>query len=201
MQVIDSIIEGAPVRVFAPGPDDDPVATEERILAWILKNPFLGLDVESMPLDVLDPRNMWGALRGQWTRTVQFGSEHEAWVLRTDVPWQRALIGRILSHAGLQFTTWTDIDVRAVYADWGIDITARYFDGITLALLRSPGQFTTHKLKDTCQEYGMPEVSAGDKRLKARQDELRIRRPSDSIKQKKGEADADWIKRRSAREQ
>jgi DNA polymerase-1 len=200
MQVIDSIIEGDPVKIFCPEPGDfRHPGIYRQWRTFVTRDRFKGLDVESLPLDVLDPRNMWGQYRGSWTRTVQFGDMSEAWVLRTDDEDQRREAGHQFNEPLNQFTTWTDIDVRAVYADWGIDITARYFDGITLALLRSPGQFTTHKLKDTCQEYGMPEVSAGDKRLKARQEELRVRRPSDSIKQKKGESDLDWAARRISR--
>lgn len=200
MLVIDSSIQGDPVKIYCPTPGDSSLSVIETVLAWIIAHPFLGLDVESLPLKVLSKANMWAPqLRGQWTRTVQFGSMEDAWVLRMDVPWQRDLIATVLRDTTMSFTTWTDIDVRALYADLGIDFTARYYDGVTLALLRNPGQFISHKLKDTCAEYGIPELAAGEARLKERQEDLRVRRPSDAIKQRKGESNEAWAKRRAER--
>lgn len=202
MLVIDSTIQGDPVRIFCPQPDDLSLDITERVLAWIIANPFLGLDVESLPLKVIAKANMWAPeLRGHWTRTVQFGSMDDAWVLRMDVQWQRDLVAMIISNTTLSFTTWTDIDVRALYADLNVDFTARYYDGITLALLLNPGEFVSHKLKDTCTDYGIPELAAGEQRLKLRQEELRVRRPSDSIKQRKDESPEAWAIRRATRTQ
>lgn len=200
MLVIDSKLGGKPVQILCPGPAEPP-GTEEQFKLWCREAGFMGLDVESMPLDVLDKANMWaGWLRGKWTRTVQFGSETMAWVLRMDVPWQRALILWAITEPTLKYTTWTDIDVRALFADLNVDFTARYFDGITLALLLNPGEYTSHKLKDTCRDYGMPELPEAETRLKARQDELRVRRPSDNIKRRKNESELDWAARRIARD-
>lgn len=199
MLVIDSRLGGDEVKINCPGPDD--WAAEIQFQEWALATGFMGLDVESLPLDVLDKANMWaGWLRGSWTRTVQFGSESEAWVLRMDIPWQRKLVKWAISDTHLKFTTWTDIDVRALYADLGVDFTPRYFDGITLALLLNPGEYVTHKLKDTCREFGMPELPEAEARLKARADSLRVRRPSNSIKRRKDESELDWAARRMARD-
>lgn len=198
MLVIDSRLGGQDVKINCPGPDD--WAAEIQFQEWALATQFMGLDVESLPLDVLDKANMWaGWLRGKWTRTVQFGSETAAWVLRMDIPWQRALVLWAIGEPTLKFTTWTDIDVRALFADLGVDFTARYFDGITLALLLNPGEYTSHKLKDTCREFGMPELPEAEELLKARQESLRVRRPSGAIKQRKNESDKAWAIRHAAR--
>lgn len=200
MLVIDSVIEGEPVKIKCPGIGDlSHPGIYRELRRFIEQDRFKGLDVESLPLDVLDPANMWGALRGRWTRLIQLGSLDEAWVFRMDDPDQRRLVAQVLDEPLNQFTTWTDIDVRAVYADLSIDITQRYYDGITVALLREPGQYVSHRLKDTCVDYRMSELSAGERRLQARVDTLRIRRPSDSIKQRKGETDVEWAARRIAR--
>lgn len=203
MLVIDSTIQGDPVKINCPEPSDSSLEIGEAVWAWVLKEQFLGLDVESLPLKGLIAKaNMWAPeLRGKWTRLVQFGSMDTAWVFRMDVPWQRALVAGILGNTRVSFTTWTDIDVRAVYADLEIDISSRYYDGVTLALLRNPGQFVSHKLKDTCRDYGIPELATGELALKARQETLRVRRPSDAIKQRKGESDEAWAIRRAARTQ
>lgn len=201
MLVIASTLGGKPVKINCPGPGDDPLGTCVQVQAWVRDNVFLGLDVESMPLGVLDKADMWaGWLRGKWTRLVQLGSETEAWVFRMDVPWQRAIVREALENPAVKFTTWTDIDVRAIYADLMVDITRRYYDGVTLALLLNPGEYVSHKLKDTCREYGLPELPDAQLRLQARQDELRVRRPSNAIKQRKDESDADWAERRAARD-
>ena len=198
MLVIDSRLGGHDVKINCPGPDD--WAAEIQFQDWARATGFMGLDVESMPLKVLDKANMWaGWLRGKWTRTVQFGSESTAWVLRMDIPWQRALVLWAISDPNLKFTTWSDIDVQALFADLGIDFTARYFDGLTLALLLNPGEYESHKLKDTCRDFGLPELPDAEIRLKERQETLRVRRPSGAIKQRKGASDEAWSIRHSAR--
>lgn len=200
MLVIDSTIQGDPVKINCPGPDDSSLEVQEQVWAWVLREPFLGLDVESLPLNVIHKANMWAPqLRGNWTRLVQFGSMDTAWVFRMDAKWQRDLVTHLLGDVRLSFTTWTDIDVRAVYADLGIDITRRYYDGISLALLLNPGEYVSHKLKDTARDYGLPELAIGEQALKARVDQMRVRRPSDSIKQRKDESDLDWAARRISR--
>lgn len=198
MLVIDSRIGGQDVKINCPGPMDSEAF--DQFQRWCIATGFMGLDVESMPLDVLDKANMWaGWLRGNWTRTVQFGSEDQAWVLRMDVGWQRALVLWAISDPRLKFTTWTDIDVRALFADLSVDFTAQYFDGVTLALLLNPGEYVSHKLKDTCRDFGMPELPEAEERLKAEQERLRVRRPSGSIKQRKNESDEAWAARHAAR--
>lgn len=195
MQVIRSRIDGTDVVIYCPDPGDQ---FGYELMQFLARGGrFLGLDVESQPLKVLDKANMWGRLRGKWNRLVQFGSETEAWVLQAEA--HRSMIIRLLSDESLTFTTWTDIDVRAVYADFNVDISARYYDGITLALLRQPGEFVSHTLKDTARDYGMGELPAGEQALKLRQEELRVRRPSDSIKKRAKETEGQWAKRRAAR--
>jgi DNA polymerase I len=197
MLIINSMIEGDPVKIYCPEPGDQ---FGLELSAWARATSFMGMDVESLPLNDLDKANMWGRLRGKWTRLVQFGSEHEAWILRMDDPVQRHWARALLQDPNLTYTTWTDIDVKSVYADLNVDITDRYYDGVTLALLRQPGQFVSHKLKDTCTEYGMPELAQGEAALKARFEELRVRRPV-NLRQRKGESEAAWAKRRAERVQ
>lgn len=193
MQVIEATVQGDKVKIFCPEPGDQ---FGYELSMFVRKNRFMGLDVESLPFG-LDGADMWGPLRGQWNRLVQLGGLTEGWVLRAKDHADE--IVSVVSDLQNQFTTWTDVDVRAIYADFGIDISARYYDGITLALLRSPGQFVSHRLKDAAREYGIPELEDGAADLAARVEELRVRRPSMAIKQRKTESEAQWAKRRAAR--
>src|SRR5688572_18132539 len=104
----------------------------------------MGLDVASQPLGVLDPRDMWGPLRAQRTPPMQSATYGTAYACRMAVQWQPDTVARIL-RSKPPFTTWSAMDGRAVYGDLAIDISRRYFDGITLALLRLPGEYVSHK--------------------------------------------------------
>jgi DNA polymerase-1 len=123
---------------------------------------LLGLDVESTYLTD----------KGQWdsdfrVRTVQFATTTEAWVFDLSDPIQYELARVQLDHREMSFCSHTDMDVLAVWREFGIDISHRNVDTRMLAIQADPDNNSDRDLKTLATKYGMPELAAADKELYA----------------------------------
>lgn len=121
---------------------------------------LLGLDVESTYLTD----------QGQWdpafrVRTVQLATKTEAWVYDLSDPYQRARAATILDEPAVSFCSHTDMDVMAVWAEFGIDISHRNLDTRMLAIQADPDRDDDRDLKTLAAKYGMPELAAADVEL------------------------------------
>ena len=119
-----------------------------------------GLDVESTYLTD----------RGQFdpefrVRTVQFATKDEAWVFDTADYVQRHRIETLLASPTMTFCSHTDMDVMAVWAEFGIDISARNVDTRMLAIQADPDNNSDRDLKTLATKYGMPELAEADREL------------------------------------
>jgi DNA polymerase I len=118
---------------------------------------LLGLDVEST----------WMGDQGQFApdfrvRTVQFATRTEAWVLDVSDVAQRELARVQLDHHGVSFCSHTDMDVLAVWREFGIDIADRNLDTRMLAIEADPDRNADRDLKSLATAYGMPELEAAE---------------------------------------
>lgn len=170
---------------------------------------LFGLDVESHPIfsrrdaasAKLDPLNMYGNLRDRWLRLVQVATSTEAYNLDPRDPRQRAALMWLFKDKRNRFTSQTAIDPVVVLVCLGVDITARYYDTLTLMLLLEPGDQDSHGLKDVTARYGMPELSNAEDKLKDRFEALKVKAPSRSSKRRhKGETPEDHRERLAADE-
>lgn len=123
---------------------------------------LLGLDVEST----------WMTDRGQLdpefrVRLVQIGTERVARVFDVQDPAQRERAIEILTDPAYTFCSHTDMDVMAVWAEFGIDISARNLDTRMLAIMADPDKDDDRDLKTMATKYGMPELQAADDELMA----------------------------------
>lgn len=123
---------------------------------------LVGLDVEST----------WMTDRGQFdpgfrVRTVQFGTEREAWVYDLHDEVERACAATILSEPTRSFCSHTDMDVMSVWSEFGIDISHRNVDTRMLAIQADPDKDDDRDLKTLATKYGMPELAAADRELEA----------------------------------
>lgn len=187
-----STLASEPVTIYPPAEFDAKafrsfVGSSDRLF---------GLDVESHPIysrkdaasAKLDPLNMYGPLRDRWLRLVQVGSLTESWNLDPRDTRQRAALMWLFSDKRNRFTSQSAIDPVVIAVCLGVDITARYYDTLTLMLLLEPGDQESHGLKDATARNGMPELSNAEDRLKDRFDTLKVKAPSKATKRRlKGE--------------
>jgi DNA polymerase I len=109
-------VNGHVMTVYAPHHGDlDPAA----LAAFAAAEPVLGLDVETSAVDDRGPRFF---APGFTVRLVQFGSEHEAWVLDVADPGQRDAAASVLADPARRFVTHTSFDVLAVWSALGIPL-------------------------------------------------------------------------------
>jgi DNA polymerase-1 len=125
---------------------------------------LLGLDVEST----------WMPDRGQGqfdpdfrVRTVQFGTENEAWVYDLHDEVERSCVQTILSDPAYSFCSHTNMDVLSVWREFGIDISHRNVDTRMLAIQADPDKDDDRDLKTLATKYGMPELAEADAELMA----------------------------------
>jgi DNA polymerase-1 len=117
----------------------------------------LGLDVEST----------WMGDQGQFApdfqvRTVQFASTEAAWVLDLTDPMQRRYAVSVLAGQRWSFCSHTDMDVMAVYGEFGIDISERNLDTRMLAIEADPDRNADRDLKSLAAAYGMSELEQAE---------------------------------------
>ena len=122
-----------------------------------------GIDVESTYMTDV----------GQWdpgfrVRTVQFGTETEAWVFDLADDLQREQAAAVLRDERCTFCSHTDMDVMAVWREFGIDISARNVDTRMLAIMADPDNNSDRDLKTLATRYGMPELEQAEAAKDAR---------------------------------
>ncbi len=133
---------GHTMTVHAPQPGElDPAA----LAAFTTAEPVLGLDVETSAIDDHGPRYFTPAFT---LRLVQFGSEHEAWVLDMADPGQRDAAAAVLADQARRFVTHTPFDVLAVWSALGIPLGQRVADTHLLSKLLDPDEQAGHGLKE-----------------------------------------------------
>lgn len=103
----------------------------------------------------LDVETTYMTEKGQFdpdfrVRLVQFGTESDAWVLRTEDQTEDIL--RVLNNQTIRFCSHTAMDVLSVYAFFGIDITERNIDTRVLASLAYTEKNTKRDLKTLTQD-------------------------------------------------
>lgn len=123
---------------------------------------LMGLDVEST----------WLTDRGQLdpefrVRTVQMATTSEAWVFDLLDEEQREIAKNILADSARTWVSHTDMDVMAIWAALGIDISAQNLDTRMLAIMADPDREEDRDLKTLATKYGMPELAAADDELMA----------------------------------
>jgi DNA polymerase-1 len=173
MRTITTPFGGKSVKIHAPGIGE--FTREHAFTMWhaLIEDGrnVAGLDVETTSHDSKDQLFHW-AFR---VRTVQFGSADQAWVLRTDDPYQRSVIASVLADARIRFCTHWRYDPIAVWREFGIDITNRWIDTHLLAKIADPLTLDRHEktkgklaldLKTlTTTQVGAPELAAWDEKL------------------------------------
>jgi DNA polymerase I len=129
------------MTIHAPGPGRlDPAA----LAAFTTAEPVLGLDVETTAIDDHGPRCFAPAFT---VRLVQFGSEHQAWVLDMADTAQRDAAAAVLADPARRFVTHTPFDVLAVWVTLGIPLGQRVADTHLLSKLLDPDERAGHGLK------------------------------------------------------
>jgi DNA polymerase-1 len=123
---------------------------------------LLGLDVEST---YLTDKGQWDP--GFRVRTVQFATKTEAWVFDLTNKAERTMAEACFMDDRVSFCSHTDMDVLAVWAEFGIDISHRNVDTRMLAIQADPDKDDDRDLKTLATKYGMSELAAADKELYA----------------------------------
>jgi DNA polymerase-1 len=121
---------------------------------------FYGLDVESTYLTdkgQYDP--------GFRVRTVQIASKDAAWIFDLTDDLQRKQVVELLSDPRMTYCSHTGMDVNAVWAFLGVDISARNVDTRMLAIQADPDNNSDRDLKTLSTKYGMPELAEADREL------------------------------------
>lgn len=141
------MLGGKPVEVFT-GRDGFPLEG------------LLGLDVESTYMTD----------RGQFdpefrVRTVQFATEDEAWVYDLADPEYRRMAQMVLADPAYTFCSHSNMDVLAVWQEFGIDLTGRNVDTLSLAQMVYTDKHADRDLKTLATLHGMPELAAADVEL------------------------------------
>jgi DNA polymerase-1 len=132
---------------------------------------LLGLDTEFTGLDYWDP---------DWRlRTVQFDNGQYTYVLDVQDPSQ-ATVARTVLEQG-RFISHNDADCIAVMQHFGIDITDRNVDTLTMAQLLWPGETVPHGLKELVGQYVGPYLEQAEDRLHARFKELLGKKPESKL--------------------
>lgn len=173
---------GQPVVVRAPAVGGFSVEDARTMWRALAADPrrVVGLDVEATAHDTkLSPAAFHWAFQ---VRTVQLGTEDEAWVLRLDDPAQRSAAESILMDERLRFCSHTRYDVVAVWREFGIDITDRWLDTRLLARIANPIALDRNDKKGgadavdlktlTALKLDAPELADLDQALDARFAEL-----------------------------
>ena len=157
---------GYPVTVHAPRPGELDAAA---LAAFAAAEPVLGLDVETSAVADDGPRFFGPDFT---VRLVQFGSEHEAWVLDMSDPAQADAAARILADPDRRFVTHTVFDVLAVWVAFGIALGQRVADTHLLSKLLDPDERAGHGLKELSARHLDDGLSQAEAALHARMREL-----------------------------
>jgi DNA polymerase-1 len=161
MRVFPTTLGGRPVKIYAPRVGELSYARLRK--DFPAGSVGVGLDMESTALTdagVFDPD--WRA------RLVQFGNKSKslAYVLRMDDPHQVACARALLADESISFTSHTQIDPTAIRRATGVDISRRYLDSHTLAIMSAgddrQGQAD---LKTVATAHGLTELKRADRQL------------------------------------
>jgi DNA polymerase-1 len=131
---------------------DEPVTIHSDLAGWddfVASDSLFGLDVETTA--TMTDARMFGD--GFAVRLVQFGTEHQAYVLDPDRPDHLAAITALLTDPEKRFVTHTNYDSLCVWAGFGIALGQRVVDTHVLASLLEPGERTDKTLKSLCEEW------------------------------------------------
>jgi len=150
---IDCTLGGEPVTIYYDRAPEGANSTDGQLL---------GLDVEST---YMGDQAQWGD--DFRVRTVQFGTRSVAWVMPTGDPMNDLTIRSVLTDSGTSFASHTNMDVLAVWSEFGIDISGRNVDTRMLATQADPSREDTRELKELATRYGMPELEEGETELHA----------------------------------
>lgn len=180
MRQITALLGGTDVTIHAPGIGEFDVEDARVMWRAFLADPrrVIGLDVETTSHDSKAQLFHWQFR----VRTVQVGTESQAWVLRLDDSQQRIFAERVLAEKTFRFCTHTRYDPVAVWREFGIDITPRWIDTRLLARIANPLSLDRHAKKAgadavdlknlTTEQLSAPELAEWDKRLETRFAEL-----------------------------
>jgi DNA polymerase-1 len=171
----DLTLGGQPVVVHAPGIGEFGLDEAREMWRQLIADPrrVIGLDVETTAHDTkLSPGAFHWGFR---VRTVQLGTEAEAWVLRLDDPAQESAAGAILRDERLRFCSHTRYDPISVWRAFEVDITDRWVDTRLLARIANPLSLDRHDKKGgaeavdlkalTANKLNAPELGAADQAL------------------------------------
>jgi hypothetical protein len=159
MTVIETALGGAVVRLYAP----EPGTLDTSILAEALPpGAIYGLDLETTAVDF--DRGAQFA-EGFKVRLVQFATASYAVVLDMDDPAQYRAAAEVLADERNAFSSHNDMDVLAVKVEFGLDISARNIDTLTLARMADPGDYAQRDLKTLTNRHIGPELAALDQAL------------------------------------
>lgn len=128
----------------------------------------LGLDTEFTSLDYWDP---------DWKlRTVQLDTGLHTYVFDVQDPAQSELARQVILSAN-QFISHNDADVISIWQHFGIDISDKNLDTLTMAQLLWPGELVSHDLKTLVGQYIGPDLQRAEEALHGRFRELLGKKP------------------------
>jgi len=157
---------GRTMTVHAPGPGE---LDHAAFTAFAVSDPVLGLDVETSHVPDAGPRHFGP---GFTVRLVQFGTDHEGWVLNPADPDQHAAITAVLVDPGRRFVTHTNYDPLAIWVVFGIALGQRVADAHLLSKLAHPDERAGHGLKELADRHLDPGLSQAQQALYARMQAL-----------------------------
>jgi DNA polymerase I len=157
------------MAIFGP---DFYINVEDLVPRFLDQGDILGLDTESTGLDYWAP---------DWElRTVQLDNGAGTYVFDMQSVGQTAVVEQILRNAH-QFVSHNDADVIGIYRHFGIDISDRNLDTLTMSKLLWPGELVSHGLKDLVTQYVGPHLQRSEDRLHARFKELLGKKPESKL--------------------
>lgn len=128
----------------------------------------LGLDTEFTGLDYWDP---------DWKlRTVQLDTGQHTYVFDVQDYEQSRLVFQVLDAANT-LISHNDADVISIWQHYGLDISDKNVDTLTMAQLLWPGETVSHGLKDLVGQHVGPELQRAEEALYFRFRELLGKRP------------------------
>lgn len=118
---------------------------------------FLGLDVESTYLTD----------RGQFdpdfrVRTVQVATENEAWIFDLTNRAERTMVEAMLLDPNVSFCSHSNMDVLSIWNEFGIDLSERNIDTLSLAQMVYTDKHADRDLKSLATLHGMSELAEAD---------------------------------------
>ncbi len=145
------------------GPTFQPSVLPKLVSAIVDQSDLLGLDTEFTGFNYWDP---------DWQlRTVQLDTGQYTYVFDVQDPAQSDVVREILL-SDVQFISHNDADCISIWIHFGIDITDRNVDTLTMSQLLWPGELVEHGLKELVGQCIGPNLQEAEDRLHARFREL-----------------------------